>query len=440
MNAVSLLGLKFLQRIFPLLFITVAASLSLDKSAIAQTPVSQVTVTMYWFKDSGAIGGLCINGDVRTGCTAIKSLPYPFGSTNPVTVLIEGTATNNRYLRDVVTGEMSVGAFHQNALNAQAIAARTYAYWHAYYTGTINNSTAYQYFVPRSYDALDAANRAKVDAAMAQQYYLSNGGGSTAIFSEFFGDIRGNTLPGDPPRSYLISVPEPISLLKGTNNGHGHGMSQNGAGRWARGDPEHCINAEYCPGKVDVPWSVSFRQYAQILTHYYTGIQMRSIYSPYASMTPNDRWVPLEMEWNNIKGRPSYVCKGMTYKVMVAVQNTGTTTWPANGGDKYSFEYEVADVVRAASVPAGATNRPTSDLAPGKTYVASLFVTIPSNLPGSEVNVSFDMKKNGTLFSQMGWHKFVVEKIRYGENGQCKYSVFFPSTRYPPFVTGWWGK
>ena len=80
---------------------------------------------------------LCSPGDISYGCTAISSRSYPY-SANPVTIPIE-----TDYLLDVVPKEVSVEAFHPTAIQAQAIAARSYAYWHIRQGSTINNSTQF---------------------------------------------------------------------------------------------------------------------------------------------------------------------------------------------------------------------------------------------------------------------------------------------------------
>ncbi|PKO20359.1 MAG: hypothetical protein CVU38_20550, partial [Chloroflexi bacterium HGW-Chloroflexi-1] len=100
------------------------------------TPTT-IRVEMYELFSSGAsTGKLCSpanNNLTQWGCTATSSLGlYPWSDPyqNPVTVQIEGTAVDNRYLRDVVPQEMGPAAYHPTAIGAQAIAARTFAYYH----------------------------------------------------------------------------------------------------------------------------------------------------------------------------------------------------------------------------------------------------------------------------------------------------------------------
>lgn len=133
------------------------------------SPPSTIRVVMYHLDpaNGASLNIPCTSNDNSYGCTAASNLgSYPFGSTNPVTVQIEGTAVNNRYLRDVIPQEMSPGTHHALAVQAQAVAARTYAYWHIQQGSQINNSTQFQAFIPRKYDSLSAAQRAIIDTAV----------------------------------------------------------------------------------------------------------------------------------------------------------------------------------------------------------------------------------------------------------------------------------
>jgi hypothetical protein len=190
-----------------------------------------ITVTMYELTANGVPVMRCdpVNGNLtRWGCTAycdnpgggiscaspVSSYPwsYPNPYQNPVTVQIEGQTASNRYLRDVVPAETSPALFHPTAVGAQAIAARTYAYWHIktddVTPGSINNSSAYQVFVPYRYDTFAQGERDIVDAALQGRYYLSNISAYTVnlygqnvnltaddpIFAEFFADRPLETL------------------------------------------------------------------------------------------------------------------------------------------------------------------------------------------------------------------------------------------------------
>ncbi|MEZ4712196.1 MAG: SpoIID/LytB domain-containing protein [Caldilineaceae bacterium] len=157
------------------------------------------------------------------------------------------------YLKDVIAQEMSPSSFLQPALDAQAIAARTYAYWHINATGSLNNSNQHHVFLPYRYQQFADTERGKVDSAVANRYYMSyhrdffNGfrtvSADEPIFSEFSSDAYQQSLTHveqNPRHPYLLGVEDPISFhpdippLIVATNAHQRGLSQNGAGRWAR--------------------------------------------------------------------------------------------------------------------------------------------------------------------------------------------------------------
>lgn len=285
---------------------------------------------MYVLNSDGSISNpprLCQAGSNDYGCTAASNLgSYPFGTTNPVTVQLEGTAVNNRYLRDVVPQEMSPGTHHALAVQAQAVAARTYAYWHIQQGSQINNSTQFQAFIPRKYDTLPTDQRAIVDAAVQDRHYLSQAANDTPVFAEFFADIPLRTLNGSFP--YLAAVEDPISSHPDvTQQGHGHGLSQNGASRWAFG------NRGY-RGNLD-PWSLAWTSRNQILSHYYTGIHVRDATSGNASLTPERRFNALYVNWSRPPAFPNGICSRIT----VWLHNTGTGAWL--GAERGVYEREI---------------------------------------------------------------------------------------------------
>ncbi|MBK7201924.1 SpoIID/LytB domain-containing protein [Candidatus Amarolinea dominans] len=218
------------------------------------TPPTNITVRMYrLFSGGGSTGILCSSNDTSYGCTAFvgdSGHAYPYGTNNPITIPIE-----TDYLLDVVPSEVSVEAFHPTAIQAQAIAARSYAYWHINQGSTINNSTQFQVFVPYAFEVLPpttfpdnsgdpcASNNLNDDqrivcSAVAPRHYISYGtypNDDLPAFTEYFADIPNRTLNGGQP--YLIAVDDPISSHPDiVQDGHGHGMSQKGASRWARGN------------------------------------------------------------------------------------------------------------------------------------------------------------------------------------------------------------
>jgi hypothetical protein len=193
---------------------------------------------MYELYSGGdSTGVLCSLDDVSYGCTAFagdEDYDYPY-DTNPTTVPIE-----TDYLLDVVPREMGPAAYHATAIQAQAIAARSYAYWHIQHGSDINNSTDFQVFVPYYFEYMSGTfpnnpgdpcvssnlheYQQIVCDAVASRYYISYGDDSPA-FTEFFADRLERTVSGDQP--YLLSVEDPISTdCNVSNDGHGHGMSQ----------------------------------------------------------------------------------------------------------------------------------------------------------------------------------------------------------------------
>ena len=301
------------------------------------TPPTNITVRMYrLFSEGGSTGILCSSNDTSYGCTAFvgdSGHAYPYGTNNPITIPIE-----TDYLLDVVPSEVSVEAFHPTAIQAQAIAARSYAYWHINQGSTINNSTQFQVFVPYAFEVLPpttfpdnsgdpcASNNLNDDqrivcSAVAPRHYISYGtypNDNLPAFTEYFADIPNRTLNGGQP--YLIAVDDPISSHPDiVQDGHGHGMSQKGASRWARGNLSYNINRDLGA------WSVRWEQAEQILVHYYTGVRIRDANKQI--LIPADRWNPLQINWGASGNRPPIMYHGSTYPISVEVQNTGVSDW-----------------------------------------------------------------------------------------------------------------
>jgi peptidoglycan hydrolase-like amidase len=115
-----------------------------------------------------------------------------------------GTAYN-QYLRDVVPLEIGVTLGSQDykpvsAVEAQAIAARTYIYQRILYAnqyGTPNNSNQFQVFVPYYYDTLTSLQKIIVQAATSNRHYLSEASNANPIEALFGADNPGVTSPGN---------------------------------------------------------------------------------------------------------------------------------------------------------------------------------------------------------------------------------------------------
>jgi hypothetical protein len=158
------------------------------------------------------------------------------------------TYSFEQYLKWVVPSEMGAGQ-PSEALRAQAVAARSYAWvrtiTHATWDFDVTDWTEYQAMCPGK---ADWRSDAAVDATSGQ-YVDFQGAVASAMYSAENSDPT-LTNSGTP---YLTAVDDPVGFGQ-TRRGHGWGMSQVGAYRWAG----------------DYGWN-----YQQILAHYYTGVTIR---------------------------------------------------------------------------------------------------------------------------------------------------------------------
>lgn len=248
-----------------------------------------------------------------------RSYPYP---ANPATIPIE-----TDYLLDVASAESMVSAMHATAVQAQAIAARTYTYWHIQRGSINNNSNEFQVFVPYAFERLNPAGRPdnaaepfasanlhpyqrKVCAAVAPRWYVTTAATDLPIHAEFFADIPMRTLSGAP--SYLQAVDDPISSHPDvTLNGHGRGMSQRGSGRWVRGNRSFHLERDLGA------WSVTWTRVEQLIVHYYTGVQLRDAAAGNTPLLPAARWNPLQIDWGTSDQRPPILWRGQRYPISV---------------------------------------------------------------------------------------------------------------------------
>jgi hypothetical protein len=316
------------------------------------TPPTQITLKMYQLDEFGFIlqpNNPCQLGDTRYGCTFFDggtlgppapAKPYPFPS-NTIPIDIEGYMFNNiqqGYLHNVISQEMAEGS-PVASYTAQAIAARTYAYYQSNGgTVTINNSgagggglPAYQVYLPFRYDGLGeglgAAIKTERQNTVNQAIigpgplYMTIPSNNNPIIA-FFGADNCTFTEDNTPPSYLTSIYDPISEKPepcdngalGTPNG---GMGSAGASRWGYGN-----KSQYGTGD---DWSVSWGSGLQIVTHYYTGIHIRN--GSGNIVTPQYRWNPLRV---NSTFPPSMMNPGSVYQMGFTVQNTGILAWDAS--------------------------------------------------------------------------------------------------------------
>ncbi len=425
---------KLIRTVVLVLIVTLLGeSASLVAHATPQSsfsPPTHIRVNMFVLQyPSGAITSeKCQDNDTRYGCTAHPDLgSYPWSGAsyqNPVTVAIEGTAPDNRYLLDVVPRESGPDAFHPTAVQAQAIAARTYVYWHSVLQTKagipeplINNSNAIQVFVPYWYNiytaiygsTLGAAYQQVVNTALADRFYLSNNTGylyydplysegwvwmegDDPIFAEFFADIPLRTVT-NPTFTYQVQVEDPISSHPDVvQDGHGRGMSQKGTSRWARGNLSFNINNDLGA------WSVSWPDRFQILTHYYTGIHVRNAASPdNAILTPQRRFAVINASVNgrSLGEVTARVCAHQVYALTVVLQNTGTVSWYASDT---GLGYCWGDTcTRWGLLP--------QSVAPG----ATVALTIPIQPGAGRLSVD--------LYYQNGWWPYAYQWFSAGVSG-----------------------
>lgn len=446
---------RFKSLLMTLLFLKVISFQSVFASF---GPSSNITLRVYRLESSGArwvnpVTGayhLCSSNDTYYGCTAFcddysspicersHRIGYPY-SQNPITIPIESD-----YLLDVVPKEISVEAFHPTAIQAQAIAARSYAYWHINRGSTINNSTQFQVFVPYAFEALPSAtfpdnpsnpcissnlnpNQRIVCSAIAPRLYLSYGTyphDDLPAFTEYFSDVPTRTVSGGYP--YLTAVDDPISSHPDiVRDGHGRGMSQKGASRWARGNLSFNLNRDLGS------WSVRWERAEQILVHYYTGVHIRDA-SNRTRLTPFYRWNPLQINWGTPDNRPPTMSHGSAYPISVEVQNTGVSDWTCGYPNfSYALRYRWAktgfgEVTGSGS--ASACGTPKGDPSP---TVNLTIQNIPNWGPGA-YTIRFDVyvtSANGNFwFSERGWRSYDVGVC---VDGPCRVYIPLALKTYP---------
>ncbi len=370
--------------------------------------------------------GLCTPQSTQWGCTAFcnetgmgcaaptsRVVPYPYNQ-NPLDIPFE-----EDYLLDVVPQEMG-DWYDTGALYAQAVAARTYAFYFAANPPTTlayNNSISFQAFIPLKFEAIryflypnnfeiwDNActgdygdlnpGQKKICDATANVTYLAYNGASP-IVAMFAADAYARTIDnGTTP--YLRGVPDPISTACDARDlGHYRGMSQYGAGRWIRAHECSYSGASiYGDNPPGEPWPVRFSP-AHTLTHYYTSVHLYNEFQE--RLTPNLRWLLLDASWGAAGGSMLTLFREVPYRAVLQIQNSGTASWPARSG-----EGQVALLQRWVTthnvfyhiVPL------PGPLEPGQTLFFE--IDFPTKfLPPGDYEVTFDMG----LLTSGGWQHF----------------------------------
>jgi hypothetical protein len=167
-------------------------------------------------------------------------------------------------------------------------------------------------------------------------YGTDNGEYTTAGVAEGSAEaMEGNGY--NPRRSIWDSISAEHGSSLGTGNG---GMSSRGAARWSFGHTSSrgpaAVSEEHCPSVLGlVPdlngdgqcWSVRYPQAVQILTHYYTDVQVRDATNTNPTtniVTPTYRWTPLALDL-------AYAgCLSNPPTMRLDMQNTGIEPWDLN--------------------------------------------------------------------------------------------------------------
>jgi CSLREA domain-containing protein len=344
----------------------------------------------------------CYYGDTFYGCGEGGS-GYPYDQ-NPLWIDVE-----NEYLLDVLPREMNVkeNFYTLASLQAQAIAARSYADYRDRLSGDMNNSVEFQIFIPNAYELYHPPSKALVYEAVTstQGLFLSHVGSS--IDAQFASDSILRTakcLNDDFTQcySYLVRVDDPISgwnltnpACDAKNNGNltmddpdtpdwidvgkVWGMSQKGAIRWSLGN--QCAIS----GVSTNPWPITWNDYRQILVHYYTGIDIVDDNTG-NKIAPDHRWNLLNHDI------PKEMQLGVTYNTL-SIQNTSIVDW--NEGD-ISLGWTLSPPCRTAdSVPESSWNVVTLPAATKGHPPVELPLTIRPNRTGM-LMLHIDLKRNST--------------------------------------------
>jgi hypothetical protein len=424
------------------------------------TPTPSITVTMYQLDRYGDnTYQHCFQGSLNWGCTAYctdlvgQNLPcntskvdvtYPFSSEN-ATVDIEGTscapgsAPYNCYLRDVVPVEVAIRVSSRGnkplaVVEAQAIAARTYTYSR---TWGRDNSANYHVFVPYYFDTLTPVQQGRVNEAMARVYYMSYYWAfDDQPIAAYYGannDGDTNSSPGGEP--YLVSVEDRISAAHGADVGTDYGgLSQRGASRWGFGHtsswgpapighpnyPRDTYNDAQQSGYGNL-WSVQYADSFHILTHYYTGVEVRDLTDAgHAVVTPRQRFNILaasvnggSLEVEDFVGL-TRVAPAAVSQLTAVLQNSGVAGWSVS---EYAVGYcWEAQCSVAGSLPAVMAAGSPTYIAPGK----AVTVTLSGGIPSGSGCLSLDLYYQAAwsygwlgagILGEAGWPRQPLERI-----------------------------
>ncbi|MCS7287263.1 MAG: SpoIID/LytB domain-containing protein [Anaerolineae bacterium] len=233
------------------------------------------------------------------------------------------------YVKQVVPYEMPA-LWHMEALKAQAVAARTYGWFFIIKNRSLNYDVSdwvdYQVMGPSTHERSNQAT----DGTRGQ--YIEWKG--QPILAEYSAENSSPTLPRykpgtyepDPNYPYLSSVYDPVGFGQ-PRRGHGRGMSQYGAKRWAE----------------NYGWG-----YQQILTHYYTGVNIRKALAssdtgpPLASITKPWSRFYLNTNWILLQANASDEFSGIS--AVEFYSGTGLLITDTEGVDGWSYLWDVSSL------------------------------------------------------------------------------------------------
>jgi hypothetical protein len=375
--------------------------------------------------------------DDTYGCTEAQlgghdwSYPYPADPKYGPGVYYIPIETN--YLPDVLSHEMDPHTYHNpQSEKAQAIASRTYVYYKISITAQVTNfgNIPTQYYNKKS----PPANQTDIPYAFAvflnnpnypnnptvlqstepgsscqntpnltstegdvcnaisntQGDYLAYN--NSPIDAEFSNDTIGATIYGN--QTCLQPIQDPISTAcDSSNNGNLYGMSQLGANRWELGNT--------CSKGGGAAWNVKWSDYRQILTHYYTGVDLLS--GSGSLLTPSDRWNLLDI--NN--HTPIVMNAGATNTLNVVLQNTSKMTWNAGdivvgyqwtpvGGATYIDHWQSEDA------PISSSTSPSA-VAGGFPQGINMHITPPALAGTYDLHLDVQHHNSSNWFSDGGW-------------------------------------
>ncbi|MCB0046831.1 MAG: hypothetical protein KDD92_15510 [Caldilineaceae bacterium] len=389
----------------------------------------------------------CFLGSQLYGCTMDQSniaYAYPFPSST-ITIGIDDISGSDNayyaypYLWDLVTTELGVylkggsslpdnGNVPLAAIEAQAIASRTFTYHRDEYVGVIDNSTRYHAYIPFSYEVLlDESQKEDVRNGTLRRFYLTESNTSYPIDAQYGADSPDPTVEGLPTLvsdiNYLQSVADPISAAEGILSGNGQGLSSRGSRRWSYG------YQSWVPTEADDFWSVRWDDAFQSLTHYYTGIHIRDANSGNAILTPTRRWVPLRIAQLNTPTDTIRLCDNGPTTLIATVQNTGVYNWGPEAFD-LSYQPTWSTETLPRELPDNINYVPATDA--GDSATTAVTIMVPDNAEKGSAIIRLDMRAYNAdgsdyeWFSEGGWPGYAInaEVVECGNN--IELGVFLP--------------